>query len=69
MSFMIGVLEKTFNVGCKKIIKHDLLWNTNKGVALEDYTLDLKMIWPHRGSSLIKKTTNIKDHHETVKHL
>jgi hypothetical protein len=40
---MIGVLGKIFNVGYKKIIKHNLLSNAKKRVVLGDYTLNLKM--------------------------
>jgi MULE transposase domain len=43
---MIGVLGKTFNVGYKKIIKHDLLWKIKKLVVLGDYTLNMKRTRP-----------------------
>jgi hypothetical protein len=48
---VIEVLGKTFNVGYKKVVKHDLLCNAKKKVIFGDYTLDLKRVQPHRGSS------------------
>jgi hypothetical protein len=48
------VLEKMFNVGYNKVIKHDLLWNAKKRVVLGDYTLDLKRFQPHGRLSQIK---------------
>jgi hypothetical protein len=63
---MIGVLEKTFNVGYKKVVKHDLLWNVKKRITLRDYMLNLKRARPHKGSSQIKTPTTVEDHKMTA---
>jgi hypothetical protein len=63
---VIEVLGKTFNVGYKKVVKHDLLCNAKKKVIFGDYTLDLKRVQPHRGSSQIKTLIIVEDHQKTV---
>jgi hypothetical protein len=54
--------EKSFNIGYKKVIEHDLLWNAKKKFVLEDYTLNLKRDQPHGGSSQIKTHIIVEDH-------
>jgi hypothetical protein len=65
---MIGVLGKMFNIGHKNVIKYDLLWNKNKRVVIEDYTLDLKRAQPHGGSSQIKISATLEHLQETAKY-
>jgi hypothetical protein len=63
---VIDVWGKTFNVGYKKVVKHDLLWYVKKRVVLGDYTLDLKRDQSHEGSSQIKTLIIVEDHQETT---
>jgi hypothetical protein len=56
---VIGVLEKTFNVGYKKIVKRDLLWNAKKRVVFRDYKNPPQI-------KTLRRPQAVEDHQETA---